>query len=67
MPASIIATQITARDLLPGDLFSNIGPEYWAVALSSGSVGERVYIRTNEPADDFPNADSLVYKITIVT
>ncbi len=49
MKAKIQAEMILGKDLQPGDLFSTAGPEYWDYAMDRGSVGERVYIRTNAP------------------
>lgn len=51
MSIKIIATSVVAEELLPGDLFSTIGPDYWGPALEGvdGAVGERVYIRTRVP------------------
>lgn len=42
----ISAELCTAAALQPGDLFSYRGPEYWDT-MSPGSVGEKVYIRTD--------------------
>jgi hypothetical protein len=52
-----------ARDLKPGDLFSIRGPEYWLPALHSGSVGEKVYVRTDTPATGRED-DTPVYRLT---
>lgn len=65
MTARITATPVKGRDLKAGDLFSTLGPIYWRTAMDRGSVGERVYIRTHAPADDFVDADSIVFRITI--
>ena len=61
----IKAERIIARDLQPGDLFSVAPQEYWDHAMQSGSCGEKVYIRMTTEADDFPDADTVVYRITI--
>lgn len=62
----IIRTEpVKGRDLQPGDLFSTLGPEYWDLFGQRDGVGERVYIRTNAPAGNFPDADEYVYKITV--
>jgi hypothetical protein len=61
----IRAEPIKGRDLQPGDLFSTHGPSYWDGAMDKGSVGERVYIRTNSPASDAPDAEDTVYRITV--
>jgi hypothetical protein len=63
----IKAERVRARDLLPGELFSSSAPEYWEkMALTHGSCGEKVYVRTNIPADMFGDADELVTRVTIV-
>jgi len=61
----IKAESILARDLRPGDLFSVYPQEYWDHAMQSGSCGEKVYIRMTADADDFPDADTVVYRIAI--
>jgi hypothetical protein len=43
----VFATPTKGKDLLPGDLFSTAGPEYWKTVEDKDSIGERVYIRTN--------------------
>src|ERR1700758_2499699 len=65
MKMRVRATACLGRDLKPGDLFSTAGPWYWAHVDSKGSVGQRVYIRTNAPADLFADADERVYRIEI--
>ena len=61
----IIATPIKGRDLKPGDLFSTADQDYWDRHHLNYSVGERVYIRTDAPADLFDDRDETVYKIKI--
>jgi len=61
----IKAERVLARDLQPGDLFSVAPQEYWDHAMQSGSCGEKVYIRMTADADDFPDADTVVYRIAI--
>lgn len=63
----IIATPIKAKDLQPGDLFSNVGALYWNQINTNlfGSIGEKVYLRTLEPCPD-DQAEDDVYKITIL-
>jgi len=61
----IKAERVLARDLQPGDLFSVATQEYWDHAMQSGSCGEKVYIRMTADADDFPDADTVVYRIAI--
>ena len=64
--AKVIAELIKGRELKPGDLFSTAGPNYWNLALDKGSIGERVYVRTNTPADMTLDADEDIYRITII-
>jgi len=63
----ITATPVPAKELKPGDLFSTAGPLYWGSLKERASIGEKVYIRTDVPADRFceddPNA--IVYRITL--
>ena len=65
MAITIKAVLIRASDLQPGDLFSTAGPDYWNLALDKGSVGERVYIRTNAPVAGADDVDVIVYRIEI--
>jgi len=62
----VIATPVRAGDLLPGELFSAVGPVHWEDALNTRSVGEKCYIRTNTPADAADDADVIVYRLAIV-
>jgi len=43
------AEAVLSKELLPGDLFSTAGSEYWDTALDRASIGERAFIRTNAP------------------
>ena len=61
----VIAEPIVASELQPGDLFSVRGPEYWDNFTVHQSIGESVYIRTEEPADKADDANMTVYKIII--
>jgi hypothetical protein len=61
----IKATPTTGKELIPGDLFSTMGPEYWKNIDSFISIGERVYIRTNTPSSSADDANELIYKIEI--
>lgn len=62
----VIATKVKAKELEPGDLFSNAGQPYWDIAIeqSQGTVGERVYIRTNTQCPK-AHVDDEVYRITV--
>lgn len=60
----IIATQVKSQELVPGDLFSTAGPEYWDNILEVDSIGERVYIRTEVPCPD-DQKDETIFRITI--
>ena len=65
MSLRIVAERVRASDLQAGDLFSTVGPEYWALFANTRSIGERVYIRTETPASQAPDGDAIVYRITI--
>jgi hypothetical protein len=65
MSVKIKAKLVTALDLEPGDLFSAAGPSYWDTAMDKGSIGEMVYIRTRTDANRAPDANDVVYHITI--
>ena len=58
------ATKIKAKDLKAGDLFSPLSPAYWKHHNIKGSIGERVYIRTEEPCPVDQEGEE-TYKITI--
>lgn len=60
----INAIPIKAKDLRPGDLFSTGGPNYWDNYRKAGVIGERVYIRTEEPTPP-DQAEHQVYRIEI--
>ncbi len=60
----IRATPVKGSDLKPGDLFSTASQEYWDNP-NPGSVGEKVYIRMDTPAEWYPDFDAYVYKITV--
>lgn len=64
MRAKVQAEEILGKDLQPGDLFSTGGPDYWDTAMDRGSLGERVYVRTNAPCPS-DQANEPVYRITI--
>ena len=60
----IKATEVLAKDLKPGDLFSTEGQSYWDRHRLKLSVGERVYIRTeNECPQD--QEEERIYRIEI--
>ena len=61
----IIATPVLGKDLKPGDLFSTIGQFYWDNIDKQRSIGERVYLRTNTPAEQAPDMEEEVFRITI--
>ena len=56
------ATQVKAKDVKPGQYFSSAGPEYWDNP-NPGSVGEKVYIRTDAPCPK-GQEDEIVFLIT---
>lgn len=63
----ILATPVKGKDLKPGDLFSVKGPAYWNHCLEHGSIGEKVYIRTDVPAELAGDENETVYRIEIMT
>jgi hypothetical protein len=65
MTIRIKATPTIASELVPGDLFSTAGPNYWNTFSHITSVGELVYIRTEAPADGADDSETTVYKIEI--
>lgn len=61
-----LATAVKSEDLVPGDMFSNVGPDYWDLAASGvrGALGERVYLRTLYPIP--PSEVGVpIYRITV--
>lgn len=65
MSAKIIVTEVPAKDLQPGDLFSIAPQEYWDRVMDGRGVGEVVYVRTNLPCSTADDVDTMVFKITI--
>ncbi len=61
----ITATRCNGIDLQPGDLFSTVGQPYWDGVVQRQSIGERAYIRTDQPAYAAPDPDLEVYRLTI--
>lgn len=59
-----IATKIKASELQPGDMFSNVGQLYWNNVGTRHSIGERVYLRTEELCPTEQIQDE-IYKITM--
>lgn len=57
---------VKGSELKPGDLFSNVGDEYWNDLRGIESIGERVYIRTEAPASWADDEDARVYRITVL-
>lgn len=60
----IIATKIKAKELKAGELFSTADQLYWDCSKNNHSVGEKVYLRTEEPTPKEQEND-VIYKITI--
>ena len=60
----IVATEVKAADLQPGDLFSLYPIEYWDT-YDKKSIGQKVYIRTEETEYPVEDKDALVTLITI--
>ena len=61
----IKAEKVSPVALEPGDLFSLAGQDYWSQIDTVGSIGEKVYIRTNEPVESAPDMLTRVHRITI--
>ena len=60
----INAVKIKAKDLKPGDLFSTASQLYWDHHKNHHSIGERVYIRTEEPTPE-DQKNEKIYRINI--
>ena len=61
-----VATPVKSEDIAPGEMFSNVGPDYWDLAMSGvrGAIGERVYLRTLYPTP--PSEVGVpIYRITV--
>ena len=65
MKVAIQCERVIGSVLKPGELFSTVGPEYWEDAMDKGSIGERVFIRTNSSAENVDDSAEYVYRITI--
>lgn len=61
---NIRALPSKAKHLRPGDLFSTADQSYWDGHAERKSIGERVYIRTEEPCPD-DQAEERVYLILV--
>lgn len=64
----IMATKIKCVDLVAGDLFSTADQSYWDEVNEnkSGSIGEKVYIRTIQPCNKYQDPKEEVNKIYII-
>lgn len=64
---TIKAESCTGRDLKPGDLFSTAGPNYWDQFGKRDSLGERVYIRTEQELNhgNSGDADAPIFRLII--
>ncbi len=65
----IRATRIATGDLKEGDLFSNVGPAFWAkknlkMHEELGATGQKVYIRTGRKLSSHAKK-IYVYKLKI--
>lgn len=60
----IKAIKIKGKDLKAGDLFSTASPLYWKYHKNNHSIGEKVYIRTEEPCPKNQENEE-IYKIVI--
>jgi len=63
MTIRIKAELVKGVDLKAGEFFSTAGQEHWD-NIPPGAIGEKVYIRTNEPSPP-SDKDAEVYRITI--
>lgn len=61
---TIIATKVLGKELKAGDLFSTANQTYWNNIKNNYSIGEKVYIRTEEPCPR-DQEDEEIYKIEI--
>lgn len=66
MTVKIKATPCIAKNLQLGDLFSTMGLDYWDNVLSTGAVGERVYIRVGGRATTANGGDEQVFRIEVL-
>ena len=62
----IIATPCLGKDLKPGELFSTVGQAYWNTMENRKSIGEKVFVRTNNPCEK-DDADYPLYRLEIVS
>lgn len=60
------AEPVIAKDLEPGELFSTRSNFYWHHIDGSGSIGEKVWLRTNESAESAGDEYLEVYRLRIV-
>ena len=56
---------VKAKDLRPGDLFSNAGADYWNGRRDKTAVAEKVYMRTECPCPVDQENDK-VYRVMMV-
>lgn len=66
----VVATKVKAKDLKPGDLFSEADSGKWDEAMHTKRdmcvLGVSVYIRTDDPyPESGPRAETDVFRITI--
>lgn len=59
------AEEILGRDLRPGDLFSTAGPEVWDHVDTRGSIGEKLYVRTNVTEEQAKDGHLPIYRVTL--
>lgn len=57
---------VQAKTLQPGDLFSTLDSNYWRMFPFLGCVGAGVFVRTYAEANHADDAETIVYKITIL-
>lgn len=59
----VVAEKTEFKNLKPGELFSNLGPDYWT-ATAHKLPASALSMRTNDP--DGLDDDSIVYRLTVV-
>jgi hypothetical protein len=59
------AIKVKGKDLMPGDLFSELDEDFWDNDIPAWAVGEKVYVRTDAPMPrEDMNED--IYRIELV-
>jgi hypothetical protein len=56
--------KVKGSELQAGDLFSSADEKYWDTCEQTGSIGEKVYIRTSNPLS-MESSNESIYRIEI--